>query len=98
MVQECAAEVIRDKGVGSVMKRIQFALVAVMLCATVSACKREEAPAPAPVAAEPAPVEQAAPPEPAPVESVPTPAPAPAPADAAESDDKPQSGGDKVGG
>ena len=78
------------------MKRIQFALVAVMLCATVSACKREEPPAPAPaVAAEPAPVEQAAPPEPAPVESAPTPAPAPEPA---ESDDKPQSGGDKVGG
>ena len=95
------------------MKRIQFALVAVMLCASVSACKRDEPPAPA---AEAAPVDQAAMPaavEPAPVESVAAPMPAatddvpqtggdkvgtkPAPA-ATENDDAPQSGGDKVGG
>lgn len=95
------------------MKRIQFALVAAMLCASVSACKRDEPPAPA---VEAAPVDQAAMPaavEPAPVESVAAPMPAatddvpqsggdkvgtkPAPA-AIENDDAPQSGGDKVGG
>ena len=95
------------------MKRIQFVLVAAMLCASVSACKRDEPPAPA---VEAAPVDQAAMPaavEPAPVESVAAPMPAatddvpatggdkvgtrPAPA-ATETDDAPQTGGDKVGG
>ena len=75
------------------MKRIQFALVAVMLCATVSACKREEPPAP---------VESVAAPMPAATDDVPQSGgdkvgtkPAPA---ATENDDAPQSGGDKVGG
>ena len=74
------------------MKRIQFALVAVMLCATVSACKRDEPPAPAAEAA----------PMPAATDDVPQSGgdkvgtkPAPA---ATENDDAPQSGGDKVGG
>lgn len=74
------------------MKRIQFALVAVMLCATVSACKRDEPPAPA---AEPAPMPAATDDVPQSggdkVGTKPTPA-------ATEDDDAPQSGGDKVGG
>jgi hypothetical protein len=99
-MQDCAAESIRYNGEGTVMKRIHYALAAAMLCATVSACKREEAPA-AP-AAEPAAVE--APAMPAPAESMAAPAPvesvgiaAPASVDAADSGDTPHTGGDKVG-
>jgi hypothetical protein len=80
------------------MKRIHFALVAAMLCATVSACNREEPPAPAPAAVEPAAVEPAVtpmPPEPAPVES--SGLATPASVHAADSGDTPHSGGDKVG-
>jgi hypothetical protein len=93
------------------MKRIHFALAAAMLCAaTVSACKKDEPPAPAvePAAVEPAAVEPAMPPaEPAPVEStgmaadasvgmaMPSSVETPA---ATEDDDTPHSGGDKVGG
>ena len=79
------------------MKRIQFVLVAAMLCASVSACKRDEPPAPA---VEAAPVDQAA--MPAATDDIPQSGgdkvgtkPAPA---ATENDDAPQSGGDKVGG
>lgn len=70
------------------MKRIQFALVAVMLCATVSACKRDEPPAPAPMPAATDDVPQSGGDK---VGTKPVPA-------AAEDDDAPQSGGDKVGG
>lgn len=68
------------------MKRIQFVLVAVMLCATVSACKREEPPAPMPAATDDVPQSGG--------DKVGT---KPVPA-ATENDDAPQSGGDKVGG
>ena len=73
------------------MKRIQFALVAVMLCATVSACKREEPPAPAVAAPMPAATDDIPQSGGDKVGTKPTPA-------ATEDDDAPQSGGDKVGG
>lgn len=94
------------------MKRIHYALAAAMLCAaTVSACKQEEPAALAePTAVEPAAVEPAAmPAEPAPAASVDMAAPAsvdmaapasvdPAAPAAAEDEDAPHTGGDKVGG
>lgn len=73
------------------MKRIQFALVAVMLCASVSACKRDEPPAPAAETPMPAATDDIPQSGGDKVGTKPTPA-------AIENDDAPQSGGDKVGG
>ena len=89
---------------GSVMKSIKFALVAVLLSCTLPACKPSEPAAPAadtaPAATEPA----AAPATMAPAAAAPATMPAPASAatpvsmeEEDNSEDMPQSGGDKVG-
>lgn len=83
------------------MKNTKLALAIILLCGALYACKKEEAPAPA-AEAPPAATEPAADTMPADTTTTPTDETTPAPEDANppaddNSEDAPQSGGDRVG-